>query len=93
MLNFNKLKIIILQTLLAQCYCEAKINSKLPESQTLFLTPLINAGQITEGQGAARVKNLVVSDHSDEIVSYSGFLTVQSEYNSNLFFWFVPCQV
>lgn len=87
MLKFDKFKIIILQTLLVQCYCGSV------DKEPLFLTPLIKAGKIEEAQDAARVKNLVVSEHNHEIISYSGFLTVQPEYNSNLFFWFVPCQV
>ena len=53
----------------------------------LFLTPLIEAGKIDEAKDLARVHNL------SDIESYSGFLTVNPKYNSNLFFWFVPSKV
>ncbi|XP_035708084.1 venom serine carboxypeptidase [Folsomia candida] len=36
----------------------------------------------------SRIRNL-----SDGFESYSGFLTVNKKYNSNLFFWFVPAAV
>ncbi|XP_037042480.1 venom serine carboxypeptidase-like [Bradysia coprophila] len=86
-------KFFIFQTLLVvHCCCDSRTESNTIKNEPLFLTPLIKAGKISEAQDAARVQNLVVSDHSTAIVSFSGFLTVQPEYNSNLFFWFVPCQ-
>ncbi|CAG7831463.1 unnamed protein product, partial [Allacma fusca] len=50
----------------------------------LLLTPYIRAGKIQEAQAASRVTNLT------DVVSYSGFLTVNEKYGSNMFFWFFP---
>ncbi|XP_011693538.1 PREDICTED: venom serine carboxypeptidase [Wasmannia auropunctata] len=52
----------------------------------LFLTPLIENGKIDE----ARAKAVVQHKEMGDISSYSGYLTVNKEYNSNLFFWFFP---
>lgn len=54
-----------------------------------FLTPLIENGKIEE----ARAKALVQHKEMGDISSYSGYLTVNKEYNSNLFFWFFPAMV
>lgn len=51
----------------------------------LFLTPLIKSGLISEAQNSARVHNFLPGS-----ISYSGFITVNEEYNSNLFFWYFP---
>lgn len=50
----------------------------------LFLTPFIEANRIQEAQKAAKVIIAGVED----IDSYSGFLTVNKLYESNLFFWY-----
>jgi len=55
----------------------------------LFLTPLIENGKIEE----ARSKAVVQHKEMGDISSYSGYLTVNKEYNSNLFFWFFPAMV
>lgn len=52
----------------------------------LFLTPLIENGKIDE----ARTKSVVQHKEMGDISSYSGYFTVNKEYNSNLFFWFFP---
>ncbi|XP_011630686.1 LOW QUALITY PROTEIN: venom serine carboxypeptidase-like [Pogonomyrmex barbatus] len=52
----------------------------------LFLTPLIENGKIEE----ARTKAVVQHKEMGDISSYSGYLTVNKKYNSNLFFWFFP---
>jgi len=57
------------------------------DGDPLFLTPFIKAGKLEEGKALARVNN--VSD----VVSYSGYLTVNPKYNSNVFFWFFPAAV
>ncbi|KAJ6647663.1 putative serine carboxypeptidase CPVL [Pseudolycoriella hygida] len=68
------------------CHCDSSDN------QPLFLTPLINYGKINEARDASQVRGLILSDYNNTILSYSGFLTVNREYNSNMFFWFVPSQ-
>src|SRR5690606_16960062 len=65
----------------------------LKESQNdepLFLTPLIDTGEIIKAKELAMVKNL---DSIIERESYSGFITVDEEKKSNLFFWFFPALV
>lgn len=52
----------------------------------LFLTPLIENGKIEEARAKAAVQHKEMGDVS----SYSGYFTVNKEYNSNLFFWFFP---
>ncbi|XP_069681654.1 venom serine carboxypeptidase [Periplaneta americana] len=56
--------------------------------QPLFLTPLIEAGKIREAQKAARVGPL----KGTNVTSYAGLLTVNKQFNSNLFFWFFPVE-
>lgn len=52
----------------------------------LFLTPLIESGNIDEA------RNKAVVQHSEmyDVSSYAGYFTVNKEYNSNMFFWFFP---
>lgn len=50
----------------------------------LKLTPLIHSGRVAEARRLSNVKPLM-----DDVVSNSGFFTVDSEFDSNLFFWFV----
>ncbi|KAK7080870.1 hypothetical protein SK128_028085 [Halocaridina rubra] len=54
----------------------------------LFLTPYIEAGKIKKARSLSRVSLGHRHGHS-----FSGFLTVNKEYNSNLFFWFFPARV
>nr|CAD7429809.1 unnamed protein product [Timema monikensis] len=57
--------------------------------EPLFLTPLIEAGNINEAKKASRVGVLEGAEH---IESYSGYITVNKSFNSNLFFWFFPAE-
>ncbi|KAJ8917688.1 hypothetical protein NQ315_005135 [Exocentrus adspersus] len=52
----------------------------------LFLTPLIEQNKIKEAQSAA----VVYFNGFKSVKSYSGYLTVNKAYDSNLFFWFFP---
>ncbi|XP_064617253.1 probable serine carboxypeptidase CPVL isoform X2 [Liolophura sinensis] len=54
----------------------------------LFLTPYLEKGQID----LARQLSLVGPLNGTNVKSYSGYLTVNKTYNSNLFFWFFPAQ-
>ncbi|XP_071441643.1 venom serine carboxypeptidase-like [Hetaerina americana] len=58
--------------------------------ERLILTPLIQKGQIDEARKLAEVKDLTDDPTVQAIKSYSGYLTVNETYNSNLFFWFFP---
>jgi hypothetical protein len=53
----------------------------------LILTPFIKSGKINEAKDLSRVRNI------PDIETYSGFLTVNKKYDSNLFFWYVPSKV
>lgn len=55
--------------------------------EPLFLTPYIEKGQIAEAKNLSRVRNL---PDAPSILSYSGYLTVNKKYDSNMFFWFFP---
>lgn len=57
--------------------------------EPLFLTPLIESGKIEE----ARNKALVQHKEMNDVSSYAGYLTVNKDYNSNMFFWFFPAVV
>ena len=56
----------------------------------LFLTPYIEAGNIQEARNLSAVSG---GPFPDDIPSYSGFFTVNKQYDSNLFFWFFPAEV
>ncbi|KAM5302888.1 putative serine carboxypeptidase CPVL [Glossophaga mutica] len=57
--------------------------------EPLLLTPYIEAGNAIEGRRLSAVPPL----QGLNVVSYCGFLTVNTTYNSNLFFWFFPAQI
>ena len=66
-------------------------NQKLENpGQPLFLTPYIESGKIEEARKLSRVGPL---PNAPNITSYSGLLTVNKKYNSNMFFWFFPALV
>lgn len=76
------------------CHCFINVYPKLKTypvtgdpGEPLILTPLIEAGKIEQARSQSYVKPI-----KDGIVSYSGFFTVNKQYNSNLFFWFFPAQ-
>ncbi|XP_068223803.1 probable serine carboxypeptidase CPVL [Palaemon carinicauda] len=54
----------------------------------LFLTPYIKAGKIKEARSLSKVGLGYHRGHS-----FSGLLTVNEEYNSNLFFWFFAAKI
>ncbi|CAG2168641.1 unnamed protein product, partial [Oppiella nova] len=53
----------------------------------LILTPYIRKHQISEAKSLSRVTGL---PNAPTFESYSGFLTVDDRFNSNMFFWFFP---
>ncbi|KYO26859.1 hypothetical protein Y1Q_0019298 [Alligator mississippiensis] len=57
--------------------------------QPLFLTPYIESGRTEEGRQLSLVGPLPGAN----VMSYSGYLTVNKIHNSNLFFWFFPAQI
>lgn len=55
--------------------------------ETLYLTPLIKAGVLEHAKSRSKVGRIGADN---EVPSYAGYITVNPEFNSNLFFWFVP---
>ncbi|XP_048195570.1 probable serine carboxypeptidase CPVL isoform X3 [Perognathus longimembris pacificus] len=68
----------------AQVSLPPKGNSGKP----LYLTPYIESGKIKEG----KTLSLVSPFQGMNVKSFSGYITVNKNYNSNLFFWFFPAQ-
>jgi len=54
--------------------------------EPLFLTPLLLEGRLEE----ARERSRVVLPEAPHIPSHSGLMTVNSEFDSNMFFWYFP---
>lgn len=52
----------------------------------LVLTPYLNDFDDAEARRLSRVNETLFLD----VVSYAGYLTVNDDYDSNLFFWFFP---
>ncbi|CAH4013171.1 unnamed protein product [Pieris brassicae] len=57
--------------------------------EPLLLTPLIEEKKLEEARKAAYVEPDYLLPGME---SYAGYLTVNKEYNSNLFFWYFPVQ-
>nr|CAD7431631.1 unnamed protein product [Timema monikensis] len=68
---------------------EAYAPTRRDVGDVLLLTPYLEEGRIEEAQDLSRV-NL---EPYSEITSYSGFFTVNKQFNSNLFFWYFPAEV
>ncbi|XP_038209271.1 venom serine carboxypeptidase-like [Zerene cesonia] len=62
------------------------ITSENVYTDCLRLTPYIRNGSVNIAQNLAEVD----SSKFMNITSYAGFITVNDEYDSNLFFWFFP---
>ncbi|CAD7079968.1 unnamed protein product [Hermetia illucens] len=56
--------------------------------QPLFLTTSIKSGKVQEARRAAEVPGRLFAN----IRSYSGYLTVNEKYKSNMFFWYCPAK-
>jgi len=58
--------------------------------QPLYLTPLIDAGDVGTARDLARVDSSLLQGSNSDIESYSGFITADRTNNGNMFFWFFP---
>ncbi|CAF1151380.1 unnamed protein product [Rotaria sordida] len=63
------------------------VKSNDDPGEPLFLTPYIEQGKIEE---ARRLSSVELPPFKRQ--SFSGYLTVNKEFNSNMFFWFFPAQ-
>ncbi|KAJ9586802.1 hypothetical protein L9F63_019588 [Diploptera punctata] len=59
------------------------------DKSRLILTPLIESGNLSEARNLSRVSG---GPFSKDVLSYSGFFTVNETHNSNMFFWFFPAE-
>ncbi|KAK5644824.1 hypothetical protein RI129_006124 [Pyrocoelia pectoralis] len=64
-------------------------NNNIDDCNPLILTTLIRKGKVKE----ARLKAEVKHEDFKNVKSYSGYFTVNENFNSNLFFWFFPSEV
>uniref|UniRef100_A0A4D5RUF0 Carboxypeptidase n=1 Tax=Ixodes scapularis TaxID=6945 RepID=A0A4D5RUF0_IXOSC len=58
-------------------------------NQPLFLTPFIEDGRLEEAKTLSRVGSL---GDVEDVASYAGFLTVNKDMGSNMFFWLFPAK-
>ena len=61
----------------------------LDVGEELLLSQLIRAGQFEKVRDLSRVNG---TSFGTDITSYSGFITIEKLWKSNLFFWFFPAQ-
>lgn len=61
-------------------------STRRADDGALYLTPAIRAGRIADARNACSVQ---LPEQMD-VESYSGYLTVDDDRGSNLFFWFFP---
>ena len=64
------------------------LNSGVDPGSPLFLTPYIEKGDLQTGRKLATVGHL----NGTDVKSYSGLLTVNRTFNSNMFFWLFPAK-
>ena len=57
--------------------------------EELMLSPLILAGRFKEIEYLSKVNSTALGT---DVLSYSGFITIQNLWKSHLFFWFFPAQ-
>ncbi|XP_045459162.1 venom serine carboxypeptidase-like [Melitaea cinxia] len=74
-------------TFMERTYRPARSRTGFDAGEPLLLTPLIEAKKIEEARRAAYVDPDSVLPGMD---SYAGYLTVNKEYNANLWFWYFP---
>jgi len=60
--------------------------------EPLYLTPLIEAGDIEAAREMARVDSSLLEGTHGEIESYAGLITVDKANEGNMFFWFFPAE-
>ena len=66
-----------------ELYSHYKTNQS--SESALFLSDLISQEQFLEARSQSRVTGVL-----DDVLSFSGYLTVDQNLQSNLFFWFIP---
>ena len=60
----------------------------------LYLTPYIREGNVELARNLSKVTDLLDGlTIEEQPESFSGFITVNSDTDSNMFFWFIPATV
>lgn len=74
-------------TFMEKTYKTGRGRASFDSGSPLLLTPFIDDNKVEEARDAARVD----SDYLlPDMESYAGYLTVNKEYNANLWFWYFP---
>ncbi|GBP20584.1 Venom serine carboxypeptidase [Eumeta japonica] len=68
-------------------YTTGRARTSSEAGEPLILTPLIEQDKLEEARKAAMVESDYILPG---VESYAGYLTVNKEYNSNLWFWYFP---
>ncbi|CAB3363428.1 Hypothetical predicted protein [Cloeon dipterum] len=94
-----RLTLVLIAVVVHEATCLFNVYPDIPEvrsarsdvdpGEPLFLSPLIKSGKIEEARNRALVPPL---KGAESVVSYSGYLTVDEAFNSNMFFWFFPAE-
>ena len=66
------------------------LQSSSDVGEPLLLTPLIESNRLDEARQVSKVNYGPLNEIA---ASYTGFITVNKEYNSNIYFWYVPAKV
>ncbi|XP_038209246.1 venom serine carboxypeptidase-like [Zerene cesonia] len=74
-------------TFMEETYRSGRGKTTHDAGEPLLLTPMIDANNLEEARNAARVDGEYILP---DMESYAGYLTVNKEYNANLFFWYFP---
>ncbi|XP_028155892.1 venom serine carboxypeptidase-like [Ostrinia furnacalis] len=76
-------------TFMERTYKSSRAKSGFDAGSPLLLTPYIEQNKLEEARKAAKVDSDYLLPDMD---SYAGYLTVNKEYNANLWFWYFPVQ-
>ncbi|XP_039764570.1 venom serine carboxypeptidase-like [Pararge aegeria] len=74
-------------TFMERAYQPGRSRAGFEGGEPLLLTPLIEANKLEEARRAAYVDSDYILP---DMESYAGYLTVNKEYNANLWFWYFP---
>ncbi|XP_053613977.1 venom serine carboxypeptidase-like [Plodia interpunctella] len=74
-------------TFMERTYKAGRARATYDAGEPLLLTPFIEEKKLKEGRKAAAVDSDYLLPDMD---SYAGYLTVNKEYNANLWFWYFP---
>jgi len=101
---FATYRISLILILGSICYCDGKksslfkgyakpnkplFTSSKDVGEPLFITPYLEDGNIKEARNLSRVQ---LPGDCHNTISFSGYLTVDKQFHSNMFFWFFPAK-